>query len=74
MSGVATLPVSLAGAAANAASSVAWFAPILVATLAYFHYEMLDPESRPVDVETRSLHQEYDFIIIGGGSAGEFIF
>lgn len=71
MSSVVALPVSLAGAAVNAASSVAWFAPLLVAAMAYFHYELMDPESRPIDVETSSLLPDYDFIIIGGGSAGE---
>lgn len=70
MSSVAVLPVAIAGAAVNAASSVAWFAPLLIAALAYFHYELLDPESRPIDIATPLLHSEYDFIIVGAGSAG----
>ncbi|PNF38177.1 hypothetical protein B7P43_G14240, partial [Cryptotermes secundus] len=70
MSSVAALPLALAGYAANAASSVAWFFPVLVAAIAYFHYELLDPESRPIDVATELLHPEYDFIIVGAGSAG----
>lgn len=70
---VQTLPVAIAGAAANAASNVAWFAPLLIAALAYFHYELMDPESRPIDMETELLSSEYDFIVVGGGSAGKFI-
>lgn len=42
--------------------------PFLVAALAYFHYDQFDPENRPVD--RKSLDREYDFIVIGGGSAG----
>lgn len=69
---VQTLPVAIAGVAANAASNVAWFAPLLIAALAYFHYELMDPESRPIDMETELLLSEYDFIVVGGGSAGKF--
>lgn len=67
-----TIPVALAGVAANAASNVAWFAPLLIAALAYFHYELMDPESRPIDMENELLLPQYDFIIVGGGSAGKF--
>ncbi|XP_069699000.1 glucose dehydrogenase [FAD, quinone]-like [Periplaneta americana] len=70
MSSVAALPLALAGYAVNAASNVAWFFPMLVAAIAYFHYELLDPESRPIDVATELLHPEYDFIVVGAGSAG----
>lgn len=69
---VQTLPVALAGVAANAASNVAWFAPLLIAALAYFHYELMDPESRPIDMENELLSSEYDFIIVGGGTAGTY--
>ncbi|XP_063219270.1 glucose dehydrogenase [FAD, quinone] [Bacillus rossius redtenbacheri] len=66
MSGLAVLPAGLAGAA----SSVAWFVPVLVAAIAYFHYELMDPESRPIDVETQLLSAQYDFVVVGAGSAG----
>jgi hypothetical protein len=72
MSSVAALPLALAGYAVNAASNVAWFFPMLVAAIAYFHYELLDPESRPIDVATELLQPEYDFIIVGAGSAGMY--
>jgi hypothetical protein len=72
MSSVAALPLALAGYAVNAASNVAWFIPMLVAAIAYFHYELLDPESRPIDVATELLQPEYDFIVVGAGSAGMY--
>nr|CAD7588855.1 unnamed protein product [Timema genevievae] len=65
MSSIVTLPLTLVGAAANAASSVAWFLPMLVAAIAYFHYELHDPESRPIDVDTELLYPQYDFIVNG---------
>lgn len=70
MSGVEVLPV---GAIAGAASQVAWFLPVLVAAIAYFHYEINDPESRIIDQPGELLLSEYDFIIVGAGSAGEYI-
>lgn len=70
MSGVEVLP---AGALAGAASQVAWFLPVLVAAIAYFHYEINDPESRIIDQPGELLLSEYDFIIVGAGSAGEYI-
>nr|CAD7454018.1 unnamed protein product [Timema tahoe] len=73
MSSIVTLPITLVGAAANAASSVAWFLPMLVAAIAYFHYELHDPESRPIDVDTELLYPQYDFIVVGAGSAGAVV-
>lgn len=72
MSGVEAIPVgAIAGAAA---SQVAWFLPVLVAAIAYFHYEITDPESRVIDQPGELFLREYDFIIVGAGSAGEYIF
>ncbi|XP_055845343.1 glucose dehydrogenase [FAD, quinone] [Episyrphus balteatus] len=42
--------------------------PFLIAALAYFNYDLFDPENRPFNVE--NVDRAYDFIIIGGGSAG----
>ncbi|KAJ8885273.1 hypothetical protein PR048_011470 [Dryococelus australis] len=42
--------------------------PLLAIGLTYLRYVSVDPESRPIDV--RNVLPEYDFIIVGGGSAG----
>lgn len=68
MSGVEVIPI---GAIAGAASQVAWFLPVLVAAIAYFHYEVNDPESRIIDQPGDLILDQYDFIIVGAGSAGE---
>lgn len=68
MSGVEAIPA--VGAIAGAASQVAWFLPVLVAAIAYFHYEVTDPESRIIDQPGDLILGEYDFIIVGAGSAG----
>lgn len=49
---------------------VAWFIPMLVAAIAYFQYDQTDPEGRPGDVGDDFMLPEYDFIIVGAGSAG----
>lgn len=58
------------GLGASAASNLAVFLPALAAAIAYFQYDLLDPESRPINVETEELLDRYDFIVVGGGSAG----
>jgi glucose dehydrogenase (acceptor) len=61
--------ITLAGLAPSAVvASGAWFFPWLIAAIAYYHYASVDPERRPVD--QKDLYSEYDFVIIGGGSAG----
>lgn len=45
--------------------------PLLMGALSYYRYESLDPESRVIDQE--QLLPKYDFIVIGGGSAGAVV-
>lgn len=59
------------GAGAAAAANPTVFIPVLVAAIAFFQYELLDPESRPVDTTTENLLPKYDFIVVGAGSAGK---
>ncbi|CAB0043387.1 unnamed protein product [Trichogramma brassicae] len=48
-----------------------WLVPLLIAGLSYYHYDQLDPESRPID--RYPLDGVYDFVVIGGGSAGAVV-
>lgn len=48
-----------------------WLIPLLIAGLTYYRYDLVDPESRPID--RYPLDAVYDFVIIGGGSAGAVV-
>ena len=64
--------VTLSGLSPSAlVSTGAWFFPWLIAAIAYYHNASVDPERHPVD--QKDLYTEYDFIIIGAGSAGAVI-
>ncbi|XP_059049407.1 glucose dehydrogenase [FAD, quinone] [Achroia grisella] len=67
---------TVASVAAKSALTIAGvgtlsFIPLLLATLAYFNYDIIDPENRPFNQNT--LRETYDFVIVGGGSAGSVL-
>lgn len=49
----------------------ALFIPTFMAALLYFRYDLYDPETQIFD--QKKLLMEYDFIVVGGGSAGNVV-
>jgi choline dehydrogenase len=45
--------------------------PVLIAALAYYHYDVFDPENRPFNI--KDIDHEYDFIIVGSGAGGSVV-
>lgn len=52
-------------------SSTVLVFPLLLTALSYYRYDELDPESKIIDQNT--FFPTYDFIVVGGGSAGAVV-
>ncbi|RLU15835.1 hypothetical protein DMN91_011591 [Ooceraea biroi] len=63
----------LTGGLTSATGGLSWFFPVLAAALVYFQYEAMDNEAPPINVPSEMLLPSYDFIVIGGGSAGAVV-
>lgn len=67
----ASIAIALKAATAIIGIGKVSILPILIASLVYYNYDLFDPENRPFNVKT--IDPEYDFVIIGGGSAGSVL-
>ncbi|XP_018326630.1 glucose dehydrogenase [FAD, quinone] [Agrilus planipennis] len=51
--------------------AIAGLVPIFAMALTYLRYSAVDPENHPINVNT--VNAVYDFVIVGGGSAGAVV-
>jgi choline dehydrogenase-like flavoprotein len=68
---IETVFVSTALRTIGIVGSTLWVIPLILAGISYYNYDRLDPES-PI-INRKTLYKEYDFVIVGGGSAGAVV-
>lgn len=54
-------------------SPLATFYVVLFGSTMLYNYNSIDPNLRPINIPSTVIQQEYDFIIIGAGSAGNIL-
>lgn len=62
-----------ATAATVAVPFAAMIIPLLMKYVTYYQGDQFTPDLRPIDVPIDQFRESYDFIIVGGGSAGKFV-
>ncbi|XP_055308995.1 glucose dehydrogenase [FAD, quinone]-like [Sitodiplosis mosellana] len=67
----ATVAIALKAATAIIGVGKISILPVLIASLVYYNYDFFDPENRPFNM--KQIDPDYDFVIVGGGSAGSVL-